>query len=122
MLGSVRAWSTVALSMFLFFLMIRRPPRSTLFPYTTLFRSSSGRTPLAGASRRTRDHRCGARPRGADLLGVGGILISTRDPRTQPHAPSEGQAPACDSGMRRARAEPAHVRPPTHRVIFGFHS
>src|ERR1041384_2673941 len=24
------------------FLMIRRPPRSTLFPYTTLFRSSSG--------------------------------------------------------------------------------
>src|SRR3712207_2393052 len=25
-----------------FFLMIRRPPRSTLFPYTTLFRSSHG--------------------------------------------------------------------------------
>src|SRR3712207_7814170 len=25
-----------------FFLMIRRPPRSTLFPYTTLFRSVSG--------------------------------------------------------------------------------
>src|SRR3712207_7618032 len=29
---------TVASSLF-FFLMIRRPPRSTLFPYTTLFRS-----------------------------------------------------------------------------------
>src|SRR6185312_16962817 len=28
---------------FLFFLMIRRPPRSTLFPYTTLFRSAPGR-------------------------------------------------------------------------------
>src|SRR5688572_31591267 len=27
------------LLVFLFFLMIRRPPRSTLFPYTTLFRS-----------------------------------------------------------------------------------
>src|SRR6202451_4779552 len=26
-------------SVFFFFLMIRRPPRSTLFPYTTLFRS-----------------------------------------------------------------------------------
>src|SRR5260370_19456358 len=26
---------------FVFFLMIRRPPRSTLFPYTTLFRSQS---------------------------------------------------------------------------------
>src|SRR2546425_8147672 len=27
--------------LFFFFLMIRRPPRSTLFPYTTLFRSTS---------------------------------------------------------------------------------
>src|SRR2546430_12527426 len=27
------------ISLFFFFLMIRRPPRSTLFPYTTLFRS-----------------------------------------------------------------------------------
>src|ERR1019366_1451214 len=27
---------------FFFFLMIRRPPRSTLFPYTTLFRSPKG--------------------------------------------------------------------------------
>src|SRR5690242_21133039 len=31
---------SVSLSLF-FFLMIRRPPRSTLFPYTTLFRSRS---------------------------------------------------------------------------------
>src|SRR5690606_41402941 len=30
---------TVAFSSSFFFLMIRRPPRSTLFPYTTLFRS-----------------------------------------------------------------------------------
>src|SRR5215203_802880 len=30
-------------SVFVFFLMIRRPPRSTLFPYTTLFRSSLAR-------------------------------------------------------------------------------
>src|SRR2546430_3717336 len=28
-------------SVFFFFLMIRRPPRSTLFPYTTLFRSGA---------------------------------------------------------------------------------
>src|SRR5690349_24030103 len=28
-------------SLLIFFLMIRRPPRSTLFPYTTLFRSSN---------------------------------------------------------------------------------
>src|SRR5438876_6242884 len=31
--------SAVSLLLCLFFLMIRRPPRSTLFPYTTLFRS-----------------------------------------------------------------------------------
>src|SRR5690606_41663952 len=34
---------------FLFFL-LRRPPRSTLFPYTTLFRSLPGTTPSATAS------------------------------------------------------------------------
>src|SRR5260370_9895227 len=34
---------TVELFLLLFFfLMIRRPPRSTLFPYTTLFRSTGG--------------------------------------------------------------------------------
>src|SRR5574344_2637185 len=32
-----------------FFLMIRRPPRSTLFPYTTLFRSGSGKTAIVEA-------------------------------------------------------------------------
>src|SRR5256885_11263379 len=32
---------------FFFFLMIRRPPRSTLFPYTTLFRSRAGYRPTA---------------------------------------------------------------------------
>src|SRR5258706_8282380 len=39
--------------------MIRRPPRSTLFPYTTLFRSTRGcETPhLSGRSKRAR--RCG---------------------------------------------------------------
>src|SRR2546430_10058912 len=52
--------------MFFFFLMIRRPPRSTLFPYTTLFRSraackaSSARpakAPAAGAAAPTRGAR-----------------------------------------------------------------
>src|SRR3712207_8300743 len=34
-----------------FFLMIRRPPRSTLFPYTTLFRSDNGALPGRGCRR-----------------------------------------------------------------------
>src|SRR2546428_2007699 len=37
---------SVSASFLFFFLMIRRPPRSTLFPYTTLFRSD-GDFPLA---------------------------------------------------------------------------
>src|SRR2546430_12458632 len=55
-----------------FFLMIRRPPRSTLFPYTTLFRSfhgaSAGRSPPArlgaGATAR-RNRRARRRPASA---------------------------------------------------------
>src|SRR3712207_7185259 len=42
--------------------MIRRPPRSTLFPYTTLFRST-GRQPGAGAGGRVERQR--HRPRAA---------------------------------------------------------
>src|SRR2546430_16408408 len=58
---------------FFFFLMIRRPPRSTLFPYTTLFRSQCTgqylRNPRMGgpfrvATYETQDHRsfCDDRP------------------------------------------------------------
>src|SRR2546426_10551947 len=50
--------------LFFFFLMIRRPPRSTLFPYTTLFRSGrpepgqrrERRGQHAGQDRETRRH------------------------------------------------------------------
>src|SRR5688572_31928465 len=38
---------------FFFFLMIRRPPRSTLFPYTTLFRSAEIRVPSSSSTPRT---------------------------------------------------------------------
>src|SRR2546429_9967 len=44
---------------FFFFLMIRRPPRSTLFPYTTLFRSLFGPRKLHGSG--LTPHRGGGR-------------------------------------------------------------
>src|SRR5260370_11073111 len=48
------------LSHYVFFLMIRRPPRSTLFPYTTLFRSelhgSIGRFDRRAARRADAEH------------------------------------------------------------------
>src|SRR2546429_10023932 len=42
---------TLLLFFSFFFLMIRRPPRSTLFPYTTLFRSVRVRQNQAGEAR-----------------------------------------------------------------------
>src|SRR2546430_13284366 len=47
-----------------FFLMIRRPPRSTLFPYTTLFRSGPCPESRLGAPRRR--SRCDRSRRGGD--------------------------------------------------------
>src|SRR3712207_7727645 len=47
----------------LFFLMIRRPPRSTLFPYTTLFRSTLPIKSLSGSLN--------------DLVGVNGKTYFT---------------------------------------------
>src|SRR5256885_4160400 len=51
---SLLSESDLLTCVFFFFLMIRRPPRSTLFPYTTLFRSAR-RSP--GSTRRPRLHR-----------------------------------------------------------------
>src|SRR5258708_36462820 len=44
---------TLLYCVFFFFLMIRRPPRSTLFPYTTLFRSEQRclRTALSNSAK-----------------------------------------------------------------------
>src|SRR5947208_15867368 len=58
-MSHMSTWSTFSLAslfiIFFFFLMIRRPPRSTLFPYTTLFRSSD-----VGGREAALVHRCAA--------------------------------------------------------------
>src|SRR5215208_8020436 len=64
-------WRDLLVCLF-FFLMIRRPPRSTLFPYTTLFRSSPAAVPAgtrphgarAGRSRRSEEHTSELQSRG----------------------------------------------------------
>src|SRR3712207_7147372 len=61
--------------------MIRRPPRSTLFPYTTLFRSRHGRHGGGGERRGAavlRGLRAGFRPPGLSALGGEGGLRSRR--------------------------------------------
>src|SRR2546422_5756061 len=57
-----------------FFLMIRRPPRSTLFPYTTLFRSPLPPAPIRPYARRSfaphadRDTNRGAAANASELV------------------------------------------------------
>src|SRR2546427_9413557 len=64
MLISRRHYISLALIPF-FFLMIRRPPRSTLFPYTTLFRSRLlGRYVTAAVSDRV------GRPRSVEAIAA----------------------------------------------------
>src|SRR3989442_9560331 len=63
-----------------FFLMIRRPPRSTLFPYTTLFRSARA----AGAEDRSAGvHRMAGR--GTGDAGRGRSEEHTSELQSRPH-------------------------------------
>src|SRR3989449_5736298 len=89
---------------FFFFLMIRRPPRSTLFPYTTLFRSVH----LAGGARlRVRRPRGNGRVRAGLPRGRGGdadVALIRPDHRARARG-GEGAR-----GARLAVPDGAHVR------------
>src|SRR5438874_1909125 len=80
-----------------FFLMIRRPPRSTLFPYTTLFRSSPAAFAPTGS-----DHRHPERG------GCSAIELSIRSPRageTKGYLSGQNPADYWSPGMERC---PSH--------------
>src|SRR5688572_32659871 len=65
-------------SSFFFFLMIRRPPRSTLFPYTTLFRSR--RLADRGLHRGRREHAGGDERDVRHAAGdAGAAVVDQRD-------------------------------------------
>src|SRR3712207_8934954 len=74
--------------------MIRRPPRSTLFPYTTLFRSQC----LGGLPGRL--HHGGARP------VRGGLGRAGRRPAPHPAAPGRGEL---DRESTRLDSSHAHI-------------
>src|SRR3712207_8556257 len=61
--------------------MIRRPPRSTLFPYTTLFRSS--------AHRPDSDERLGGQVDPGPLVEVGTAFVVRQGPALQGRHPRE---------------------------------
>src|SRR2546430_3840378 len=75
--------------------MIRRPPRSTLFPYTTLFRSGSGSPQRSPAANRDVP---------ADLDPAG----------APPPGPFEGTGPAAQDSGRRSRGGPLSGRSEEH--------
>src|SRR2546430_13226883 len=97
--------------------MIRRPPRSTLFPYTTLFRSGDRgrREPQDRLLERRRRgaHRALGAPRGG-ALPQGGF-----PPRRLRRAPPRRDGldrgePLGAGGIRGPRREPAGAREPRH--------
>src|SRR2546427_1289799 len=71
---------------FFFFLIIRRPPRSTLFPYTTLFRSHL-RRPLEHAPHQPGEPCLGPRrvERGEPHLPVEPRLMRRHESRSEEH-------------------------------------
>src|SRR2546425_1780841 len=74
------------MAFFFFFLMIRRPPRSTLFPYTTLFRSwrrpTETRSPAARPTRRPTESAGGSSPRVSRRRRA---RAAPRTPRSEEH-------------------------------------
>src|SRR2546425_7361225 len=93
---------------FFFFLMIRRPPRSTLFPYTTLFRSSRPVRNHSGGPGQPLGPRTGESDRGAR----GASLPAGRggDSRSEEHT-SELQSLAylvCRLLLEKKKKHPEH--------------
>src|SRR5690349_22710693 len=103
-----------ALRFVFFFLMIRRPPRSTLFPYTTLFRSpriSSSRAPsktgvavfVPGVASRSEEHTSELQSRRDLVCRL--LLEKKKKNRHNPHIPQP---------LRPAPALHPPIRPPAH--------
>src|SRR3712207_9225137 len=77
--------AAVGVSLSFFFLMIRRPPRSTLFPYTTLFRSVA-LLELAGRGEEAQD---------LAVLGVGGHPVPEPGCQLRSGGGDDGVQPLC---------------------------
>src|SRR2546430_3201258 len=85
-------------SLLFFFLMIRRPPRSTLFPYTTLFRSRVRHAAGRGDALHHRFEQVGHVDRKSTRLNSSHSQISyavfclkKKKKKSEPNAPANGQ-------------------------------
>src|SRR5260221_720086 len=127
---------------FFFFLMIRRPPRSTLFPYTTLFRSCR-RCPRDPAARRAhapgppartpRGRHPQADPRAPRLLGdrkstrlnsshtvisYAVFCLKKKNRPARPPPPSSSTPPTATGASH--LQDPGHLFPYEHPHLFFF--
>src|SRR5471030_1946011 len=118
-----------------FFLMIRRPPRSTLFPYTTLFRSSGASRAHSGvaimsASRfgcsRSEEHTSelqSLRHLVCRLLLEKKKTSPANEPRETPKRPFAGAASRCSRARLRSASSfpsPSRRRPSPSALFFFF--
>src|SRR3712207_8868829 len=85
--------------------MIRRPPRSTLFPYTTLFRSDGRRAP----ARRRPCPRERALPRRREQPRVPGLLRTARGTRDERRLLDERAARVHEHALQAARRSEEHT-------------
>src|SRR3712207_7546813 len=112
------------MSLIFFFLMIRRPPRSTLFPYTTLFRSLVFSDGVAGARgpRALLSHNVRQRAGVRGVLGLdaeplrartgrGGVLLDLAHFGTRAGGGAGGQdgAPVGGSDRKSTRLNSSHA-------------
>src|SRR5690242_21433373 len=86
---------------FFFFLVIRRPPRSTLFPYTTLFRSAWDHPWTARSWRREL-------PRAARGRGTAGCRDGGPRARRGDQDPAAGRAPSSED-RKSTRLNSSHM-------------
>src|SRR3712207_4190631 len=104
-----------------FFLMIRRPPRSTLFPYTTLFRSTPATTASWWASRArsstssSRGTPAGARARRRAATTCSCSTFATRRPSRRSSADWPGSGTGRDRKSTRLNSSHANI---SYAVLF----
>src|SRR3989449_11614417 len=80
--------------------MIRRPPRSTLFPYTTLFRASRGERARPGSARPTEQGAARQKARIPSCVGARRHLMKACSSRYKPFILHEKKPPSSPPDRR----------------------
>src|SRR5258707_8637071 len=87
--------------------MIRRPPRSTLFPYTTLFRSEP--SPIAGVTQEERTEAVVTLVRHAAALGDGKVILVGHSAGGMTVSAVAEQVPSLDRKSTRLNSSHANI-------------